>query len=79
MYAYIMHLTSPFKSPIEAGIISFKNLQAGLLKFGQKEASNSRKKDTLVTQDVFDAFDKQLKLLILEICNPEADFIEKEV
>ncbi|KJD33974.1 hypothetical protein PK35_04355 [Tamlana nanhaiensis] len=78
-YAYMMTKTQPLKFPIEAGIISFKNLSAGFLKFATKPSPGSRKKDSLITEDTLKAFSIQLKNLILEICNPEVDFTEKEV
>jgi len=79
MYAYMMNRKIAFKNPIEAGIISFKNLNAGFLKFAKKEALSSRKKDTLITQKTLNNFEIELKKLILDISNPEIDFIEKEV
>jgi hypothetical protein len=78
-YAYMMHLENPFKKPIEAGIISFKNLKPGLLKFGKKDSLRARNKDHLITEETLSLFSNELKKLIIEICNPEIDFIEKEV
>ncbi|HMB99465.1 MAG TPA: PD-(D/E)XK nuclease family protein, partial [Flavobacteriaceae bacterium] len=77
-YAYMMHIKTPLKFPIEAGIISFKNLNNGFLKFAKKEAG-SRKKESIITQETLDNYFIELKKLILEICNPQIDFIEKEV
>jgi len=80
MYAYMLNKNSPFAHPIEAGIISFKNLNAGFLKFAKKDKSgNGAKKETLITPETLDNFYTQLKSLILEICNPEIPFTEKEV
>jgi len=79
MYTYMMNFRTPFNRPIEAGIISFKNLNAGLIKFVKKDADKSRHKNNLITQDTLDSFYIELKKLILEICDPEIDFIEKEV
>lgn len=78
-YAYIMHKSKQISLPIEAGIISFKNLNAGFLKFGIKENTRSRLKDTLITKETLHNFEGELKKLISEICNPDIDFIEKEV
>ena len=78
-YAYMMHQKNRIQLPIEAGIISFKNLNAGFLKFGKKESSHSRAKDQLITEDTLNNFEAELKKLILEICNPNIDFIEKEL
>jgi len=65
---------------IESGIISFKNLSAGLLKFATKDKRGSwAKKDSEITQEVISNFQEQLKKLILEICNPNNPFLEKEI
>ena len=61
---------------IEAGIISFKNLNAGLLGFATIE---SKKKDKAITHETLNEFTTELKRLVLEICNPDIPFIEKEV
>ncbi|XCF06393.1 PD-(D/E)XK nuclease family protein [Tamlana crocina] len=78
-YAYMMQASQNLKFPIEAGIISFKNLSSGFLKFAQKESSSSRKKDSLITQNTLLDFEAELKKLIIEICSPNIDFVEKEV
>ncbi|MFD1062692.1 PD-(D/E)XK nuclease family protein [Winogradskyella litorisediminis] len=78
-YAYMMHKQNIINLPIEAGIISFKNLKEGFLKFGKKESSKSRSKNQLIAEDTLNAFEIQLKNLILEICNPDIDFVEKEL
>ena len=65
---------------LESGIISFKNLRSNLLKFATKDKRGSwAKKDHAITQDTLGLFKDQLERLILEICNPEIAFIEKEV
>ena len=79
MYAYMIHRQTPFTVPVEAGIISFKNLKAGVLKFATKPSPGSRNKDTQITSNTLSAFETQLKRLILEICNPSIAFTEKEV
>lgn len=78
-YAYMMHKKNLIQLPIEAGIISFKNLKAGFLKFGKKESATSRTKNQLITKDTLDSFEIELKRLIFEICNSDIDFIEKEL
>ncbi|MFI0429595.1 PD-(D/E)XK nuclease family protein [Mariniflexile sp. HMF6888] len=79
-YAYMMHLMGDINFPIEAGIISFKNLNAGFLKFAKKDKSgNGAKKDFLITNETITNFKVELKQLILEICNPNIPFTEKEV
>ncbi|NNC49176.1 MAG: PD-(D/E)XK nuclease family protein [Flaviramulus sp.] len=79
-YAYLMQASRAIKLPVEAGIVSFKNLSSGFIKFAKKDKpGNYAKKDTLITQDTIDNFSVELKNLILEICNPNIDFIEKEI
>ncbi len=58
--------------PAEAGIISFKNLKSGFLKFAHE-------KDPHITKETLECFQEQLKSLIMEICNPEIPFKEKEI
>ena len=79
-YAYMMKLENKIKLPIEAGIISFKNLKPGFLKFSKKDKAGAyAKKEQLITDKTLQNFEIELKKLILEICNPEVDFIEKIV
>lgn len=79
-YAYMMNETKPLTSAIEAGIISFKNLQGDyFLKFATKSSTHSRTKNHAISTDTLEAFEMELKKLILEICNPDTKFIEKEV
>ncbi|MEM9679592.1 MAG: PD-(D/E)XK nuclease family protein, partial [Bacteroidota bacterium] len=77
-YAYMLHKQQIISLPVEAGIISFKNLNQGLLKFAMKPSPHSRTKDYTITKEVLDNFEIQLKQLILEICDPKLDFIEKD-
>lgn len=64
----------------EAGIISFKNLQAGFLKFAKKEKKGQQKgKDSTITQETLAAFRLQLENFIWEICNADIPFTEKEL
>ena len=78
-YAYMMHRSNAVNLPIEAGIISFKNLNAGFLKFSKKEKPNSSSKNTLITNETLLEFEEELIKLILEICNPDIPFTEKDV
>ena len=78
-YAYMMLESKKLNTPVEAGIISFKNLNAGFLKFAQKESNYSKHKNTLITKEILNNFQIELKKLITEICNPDIDFIEKEL
>ncbi|MCK5402075.1 MAG: PD-(D/E)XK nuclease family protein [Flavobacteriaceae bacterium] len=79
-YAYMMHKKNPFNRPVEAGIVSFKNLKGGFLKFSKKDKAGAyAKKESLITKDTLDNFYNELKTLILEICNPNIPFTEKEL
>ncbi len=78
-YAYMMQLSGTIQLPVEAGIISFKNLSNGFLKFAKKDKSGSyAKKDILITNETLAQFNEELKQLITEICNPNIPFTEKE-
>ncbi len=79
MYTYMMRQNGLINAPVEAGIISFKNLNAGFLKFAKKDSVTSRKKDTLITEETLINFKQQLDKLVLEIFNPKIDFVEKEL
>ena len=79
MYAYMMHKDKKINLPVEAGIISFKNLSSGLLKFATKPSSNSRTKDYTITSETLDTFEIELKKLIIEIFNEDLYFEEKEI
>jgi ATP-dependent helicase/nuclease subunit B len=79
-YAYMMQQTKQIYLPIEAGIISFKNLKSAFLKFAKKDKPGSyAKKDTLITNETLEYFTKELKKLIIEISNPDIPFTEKEL
>ncbi len=78
-YAYMLYQENQIHLPVEAGIIPFKTLDQGLIKFAQRPSEHSRKKDTLITENTLQAFEVQLKALIVEICNPDRPFIEKDL
>jgi len=77
-YALMFDDKNPIET-IQSGIISFKNLNGGFLKFGTKEKKGSRNKDNIITKESLTLFQIELKKLILEISNPEIPFTEKEV
>src|SRR5690606_11307749 len=78
-YAYMINAGRTFNNPVEAGIISFKNLQEGVMKFCTKESSRARNKDTLITTETYLNYLNELKKLILEICYIGIPFKEKEI
>ena len=73
-YALMANQTSNYEN-IEAGIISFKRLKKGFIKFTYKGAH----KQTNISQDVLDKYTLELRNLILEISNKVIPFNEKEV
>jgi len=75
----LMHQKEATSSTVEAGIISFKNLSAGLMRFATKPKKGSRTKDHVITPEILELFAQELKKLVLEICNPDIPFLEKEV
>ncbi|XLS29081.1 PD-(D/E)XK nuclease family protein [Flavobacteriaceae bacterium M23B6Z8] len=77
-YAYMLKDDFTHKE-VQAGIISFKNYGGGFLKFGSKEHARSRQKDYRISSDTLDMFLNAMSKLILEICNAEIPFIEKEI
>ena len=79
-YAYMINTQAPFTTAVEAGIISFKNLKSGLLKFAKKDKPGAyAQKTTLLSIETLENYELELKKLILELFNQDIDFIEKEV
>lgn len=66
-------------SQLEAGVISFKNLSGGFLKFAKKAKPGRSQKETIISEEILADFLLQLKKLILEICNPAVPFIQKQI
>ncbi len=79
MYATMLLENKTFEDPVEAGVISFKNLNSGFLKFQKKDSPRDKNKNSGIDDVVLTNFKVQLKKLILEICNPEIPFLEKEI
>ena len=79
-YAYMLNQQACFSTPVEAGVISFKNLKSGLLKFAKKDKPGAyAKKSTLVSPETLENYEHELKSLILELFNLDIDIIEKDV
>ncbi len=79
-YVLMMYNSKKIKKPIEAGIISLKNLNQGFLKFSKKDKHGAyAKKDTLITEETLKHFSTELKQLIIEICNQNIPFTEKDI
>lgn len=79
-YATMLDSQKSITGPAEAGIISFKNLQAGFLKFSKKDKNGrGAEKSPQIDKEVLENYKEQLKKLILEICDSEIPFQEKEI
>lgn len=79
-YTSMIHAQSKLDLPVEAGIISFKNLQGGFMKFVKKDKPGyTKNKQSLIDGEVLEAYRTELKKLIAEICDPEVAFYEKEI
>ncbi|NGY36469.1 PD-(D/E)XK nuclease family protein [Flavobacterium sp. XN-5] len=72
-YAY-MYETEAKSKPIEAGIISFKNLKAGFLPFNFKEEKEG---NMIINQEVMNNYLEQIVLLLNEILDVSIPFEEK--
>ncbi len=77
-YALLMRDAHNFSS-MQAGIISFKNLNAGFMPFAKKATKGKSAKDALIGNEVLDRFREELSNLILEICDSDQPFQEKEI
>lgn len=76
-YALLYQSQHP-NGTLEAGIISFKNLNSGTLSFATKEKGSSVK-NTAISQQTLATFETYLGKLIVDICNPSLPFTEKPV
>jgi len=72
-YAYMFENEANDK-PIEAGIISFKNLKSGFLPFTYKE---NKEEITLINEVVLNEYLEQMVLLLNEILDETKPFVEK--
>ena len=72
-YAY-MYENEANGKPIEAGIISFKNLKSGFLPFSFKEG---KEESTIINEGIFNNYLEQMVLLLNEILDKEIPFEEK--
>ncbi|WGH74550.1 PD-(D/E)XK nuclease family protein [Tenacibaculum tangerinum] len=73
-FLYTQHTQFHFEKPLEAGIISFKNLKSGFLQMNF--SSNYRTPDNAITQEKLEDFMTEIKAIILELYNPAINFVE---
>ena len=62
----------------QAGIISFRNLGQGFLPFNYSEKSSAIKGNEIF-EETLSLYKTELNKIIVEICNPEIPFTEKEI
>ncbi|MBV1887750.1 MAG: PD-(D/E)XK nuclease family protein, partial [Urechidicola sp.] len=74
LYAYIYLKNNTINQPMEAGIISLRNLKDGVLKMNFAEKQGG--KDFSITEDRIDDFLVEIKRLLTEIFNLEIPFLE---
>ena len=72
-YAY-MYQREANEKPMEAGIISFKNLKSGFLPFAFKEGKEA---NSVINQAVLDSYIEEMVLLLREILDVAIPFEEK--
>ena len=72
-YAY-MYQKEANEKPMEAGIISFKNLKSGFLPFAFKEGKET---NSVINQAVLDSYIEEMVLLLREILDVSIPFEEK--
>lgn len=78
-YAF-MYDTTSYGNRSTAGIISFKNLNSGLMPFAKKDKKGrGADKVTDITKETLENFKQQLDRLVLEIFNPKIPLTEKAV
>ncbi len=73
-YSYLGANNGLVSLPVEAGVISFKNLKQGFISFNDENTKSS-----LITEQTLAAYQEQLFNLIREILNPDIPFKEKKV
>lgn len=61
----------------QAGIVSFRNLSSGFLPFTNKTSAEANPAE--ITHETLTNFKAELIKIILEICDPNIPFIEKEI
>ena len=80
MYVYMLNKSHTLPSPAEAGIISLKNLEEGVLKFTKKDSpGRGAFSQTQISPEILQAFEAQLKRLLSAMYDVDNHFIEKKV
>jgi len=77
-YAYMIQSETIYNE-FEGGIISFKNIKGGLLKFNFKYGSKHNERQYKIDAEIQSKYKVELEKLILDIFNKETPFQEKEI
>ena len=75
-YAYAYNITSNQNLPTEVGIISFKNLKSGLLKFNFGTRFDNI---SVINDDILKNYKILLENIIIEIMDSNINFVEKKL
>ena len=73
-YALMYFKNNPECNNLEAGLISFRDLNKGMMKFGIKESSAPP--NHLINSAIIEEFEGLIKNLILEILDPNHPFTD---
>ena len=77
MYVFILNQKKDISLPVEAGVISFKNLKEGFIKFTKKDRmGRGAIKDTIISEETVSNFQNELNSLILELFDASIHFTE---
>ncbi|MCB0374523.1 MAG: PD-(D/E)XK nuclease family protein [Sinomicrobium sp.] len=77
-YAYLYTKNYAPENPVEAAVLSFKNLKSGYLKFGKKDGNGRNAEKTApIDREMLTAYENNLRALVLEIFDPQIPFTEK--
>ncbi|MCB1160962.1 MAG: PD-(D/E)XK nuclease family protein, partial [Leptospiraceae bacterium] len=77
-YAYLYSGNHQITS-MEAGVLSFKNLNEGFLQFRKRESARGGAIQSTITSEILQAYETALIGLIREIFDPTLPFMEKEI
>lgn len=77
LYAYLFKHSKKYNhtGELQAGIISFKNLNSGFI---PAHFSKQKNKDSAITNEKLDLFINTIEDLLLEVFDPSIPFVEKE-
>ena len=75
-YAYAYNMTNNQNLPTEVGIISFKNLKSGLLKFNFGTRFDNK---SIISDDILKNYKILLENILTEIMDTNMSFVEKKL